>query len=80
MPSGVRSSALRFWEQQGLLTPERTTRLGARSYPIAAIRDPQSAMRGSSLRSALLRAGTDIAELISHQDNAAVNNLLAGNG
>lgn len=36
---GVRSSALRFWEQKGLVTPERTSPLGARSYPVTAIRD-----------------------------------------
>lgn len=36
---GVRSSTLRFWEQQGLITPERTVRLGARRYPPDAIRD-----------------------------------------
>jgi DNA-binding transcriptional MerR regulator len=112
---GVRSSTLRFWEQQGLVTPERTTRLGARSYPVAAIRDARivAALRAGGYRipavqaviesvhslnpddarhalqerlrtiatrsNALLRAGTDIANLISHQDNAAVNNLLASN-
>ncbi|MGV1005942.1 MAG: MerR family transcriptional regulator [Candidatus Nanopelagicales bacterium] len=112
---GVRSSALRFWEQQGLLAPERTTRLGTRSYPVAAIRDARivAALRAGgyripavqavigSLRSlnpgnarhalqerlrtiatrsdALLRAGTAIADHISHQENAAVNNLLASN-
>lgn len=36
---GVRSSALRFWEHQGLVTPERTLRHGVRSYPAVAIRD-----------------------------------------
>ncbi|MFE3496209.1 MerR family transcriptional regulator [Streptomyces sp. NPDC059175] len=33
----VRSSALRFWEQEGLLTPERVTSLRARRYDLAAI-------------------------------------------
>lgn len=36
---GVRTSTLRFWEQQGLLTPERTGPLQSRWYPLAAIRD-----------------------------------------
>lgn len=41
-------------------------------------------MRGSSQRSAqagtaLLRAGTDIVDLISNQEAAAVNNLMACN-
>lgn len=99
---GVRSSTLRFWEQQGLITPERTTRLGTRRYPIAAIRDARivAALRAGGYRipavqavmdsvhslkaddarhalqerlrtiatrsDALLRAGTDIANLISH--------------
>lgn len=35
----VRSSTLRFWEQEGLLTPERVGRLGARSYPDAVVRE-----------------------------------------
>ena len=36
---GVRSSTLRFWEQQGLVAPERVTRLNARRYPASAIRE-----------------------------------------
>lgn len=36
---GVRTSTLRFWEQQGLLTPERTGALQSRWYTLAAIRD-----------------------------------------
>ncbi|AWK12535.1 MerR family transcriptional regulator [Streptomyces spongiicola] len=35
---GVRPSALRFWEQEGLLTPERVTSLRARRYGLPAIR------------------------------------------
>ncbi|MFD3513383.1 MerR family transcriptional regulator [Streptomyces sp. NPDC058657] len=34
---GVRSSTLRFWEQEGLIVPERVTSLGARRYPPPAI-------------------------------------------
>lgn len=36
---GVRSSALRFWEKEGLVLPERVTSRGARHYPPAAVRD-----------------------------------------
>ena len=103
---GVRSSALRFWEQQGLVTPERTSRLGARIYSVTAIRDARivAALRAGGYRipavqavigsvrslepgdarhaleerlrtiatrsDALLRAGTAIVDLISHQHSA----------
>ncbi|MCI0155820.1 MerR family transcriptional regulator [Leifsonia shinshuensis] len=36
---GVRSSTLRFWEQQGLITPERDATSGARRYPPDAVRN-----------------------------------------
>ncbi|WP_406131147.1 MerR family transcriptional regulator [Streptomyces sp. NBC_00989] len=35
---GVRPSTLRFWEQEGLVTPERVTSLRARRYDLPAIR------------------------------------------
>lgn len=35
---GVRTSTLRFWEQEGLVTPERVTSLRARRYGLSAIR------------------------------------------
>ncbi|WP_328685716.1 MerR family transcriptional regulator [Streptomyces sp. NBC_00343] len=35
---GVRPSTLRFWEQEGLVTPERVTSLQARRYDRSAIR------------------------------------------
>ncbi|MFF6991266.1 MerR family transcriptional regulator [Streptomyces sp. NPDC010273] len=35
---GVRPSTLRFWEQEGLVTPERVTSLQARRYDLSAIR------------------------------------------
>lgn len=35
---GVRPSTLRFWEQEGLVTPERVTSLQARRYDVSAIR------------------------------------------
>ncbi|SFD98474.1 DNA-binding transcriptional regulator, MerR family [Actinopolyspora alba] len=101
---GVRSSTLRFWEQQGLIVPERAARArtGKRYYPPDAIRDArivaalraggyripavravmtslysidgsedardalQNRLRTIAARSeALLRAGTDIADLLS---------------
>ncbi|MGG2461379.1 MerR family transcriptional regulator [Streptomyces sp. RGM 3693] len=34
----VRTSTLRFWEQEGLITPERVTSLRARRYDLSAIR------------------------------------------
>jgi DNA-binding transcriptional MerR regulator len=34
---GVRSSALRFWEREGLLIPERVTSYRARRYPPSAV-------------------------------------------
>lgn len=36
---GVRSSTLRFWEKEGLITPERDEPLAARRYPPDAVRD-----------------------------------------
>lgn len=35
---GVRPSALRYWEQEGLVVPERVTSLRARRYGLSAIR------------------------------------------
>jgi DNA-binding transcriptional MerR regulator len=106
---GVRSSTLRFWEQQGLITPERRGPARTRDYPpeaardariVAALRaggyrvpavraimaslvgagDPveardalQGRLRSIASRSeALLRAGTDVADLLTLPD---VNNL-----
>lgn len=49
---GVRSSTLRFWEQAGLVEPERVTPRGARRYPPAAIREARitAALRGAGYR------------------------------
>lgn len=46
---GVRSSTLRFWEQEGLAVPERVTTLRARRYGTAAIREARvvAALRSS---------------------------------
>jgi DNA-binding transcriptional MerR regulator len=99
---GVRSSTLRFWERQGLVTPERVAGGNTRHYPLAAIREARivAALRAGGYRipavqgvmeslrtlidtddargalqhrlrtvatqsEALLRAGTDIADLIA---------------
>lgn len=46
---GVRTSTLRFWEQEGLVVPERVTTLRARQYGPAAIREARvvAALRSS---------------------------------
>lgn len=46
---GVRTSTLRFWEQEGLAVPERVTTLRARQYGPAAIREARvvAALRSS---------------------------------
>jgi DNA-binding transcriptional MerR regulator len=104
---GVRTSALRFWEQEGLVVPERVTSLRARRYGLSAIRAARIvvALRGSGygipavrdimgslhrldgveetrriLRQrldqiaartvALLRAGTDLAAVVSSAEDA----------
>ncbi|MEV0251566.1 MerR family transcriptional regulator [Nocardia sp. NPDC050712] len=55
---GLRASTLRFWEQAGLLTPDRVeTRSGsARRYPLIAIRDAR-------ITTALRAAGYGIPEV-----------------
>ncbi|WP_454860551.1 MerR family transcriptional regulator [Promicromonospora soli] len=46
---GVRTSTLRFWEQEGLAVPERVTTLRARQYGTGAIREARivAALRSS---------------------------------
>ncbi|MFI2361349.1 MerR family transcriptional regulator [Promicromonospora sp. NPDC019610] len=46
---GVRTSTLRFWEQEGLLVPERVTSLRARQYGPGAVREARivAALRSS---------------------------------
>ena len=46
---GVRPSTLRFWEQEGLVSPERVTSLRARRYGLPAIRQARivAALRNS---------------------------------
>lgn len=49
---GVRSSTLRFWEQEGLITPEREEPLAVRRYPPDAVRDARivAALRAGGYR------------------------------
>jgi len=46
---GVRTSTLRFWEQEGLVSPDRVTSLRARRYGLGAIREARivAALRNS---------------------------------
>ena len=106
---GVRSSTLRFWEQEGLITPERKGPARTRDYPPEAVRDArivaalraggyrvpavraimtslagtgdpaeardalQGRLRSIAARSeALLRAGTDVADLLTLPDATPV--------
>ncbi|MEU1177012.1 MerR family transcriptional regulator [Streptomyces sp. NPDC005820] len=54
---GVRPSTLRFWEQEGLVAPERVTSLRARRYGVTAIRAARvvAALRGSGYGIAAVR-------------------------
>lgn len=49
---GLRSSTLRFWEQQGLIRPEREEATRTRSYPPEAVRDARivAALRAGGYR------------------------------
>jgi len=110
---GVRSSTLRFWEREGLVTSERGDPLAARRYPLRAVRDARivAALRAGGYRipavhavmtslrtlndtadarnalherlqsiadrsAALLRAGTDLADLLGSR---AVSSAVARN-
>lgn len=105
---GVRASTLRFWEHEGLLSPERFAATNARRYPPTAIHTARivAALRAGGYRipairtvmdsintvddtagardalqsrlhllatrsEALLRAGTDIADVLSHRPATA---------
>ena len=58
---GVRTSTLRFWEQAGLVSPERVTSLRARRYGLPAIREARivAALRNSGYGIPALRATMD---------------------
>lgn len=55
---GVRSSTLRFWEQEGLIIPERAGHRRARNYPVDSIRDARivTALRSGGYRIPAVRA------------------------
>ncbi|GMA24286.1 MerR family transcriptional regulator [Luteimicrobium album] len=55
---GVRASALRFWEGEGLVRPERVGAHGARVYPPSAVRDARivAALRAGGYRIPAARA------------------------
>jgi DNA-binding transcriptional MerR regulator len=55
---GVRSSALRFWEKEGLIAPERDEPLAARRYPPDVVRDARivAALRAGGYRIPAIRA------------------------
>ncbi|MBD3933024.1 MerR family transcriptional regulator [Streptomyces chumphonensis] len=54
----VRPSTLRFWEQEGLVAPERVTSLRARRYGLAAVRAARivAALRGAGYGIPAVRA------------------------
>ncbi|GAA0421644.1 MerR family transcriptional regulator [Leifsonia naganoensis] len=58
---GVRASTLRFWEQEGLVAPDRVTSRGARSYPPAAAREARivAALRAAGYRIPAVRSTID---------------------
>ncbi|WP_236796464.1 MerR family transcriptional regulator [Amycolatopsis sp. GM8] len=69
---GVRSSTLRFWEQEGLITPDRVTSLNVRRYPLAAIREARiiAALRAGGYRIPALRAVMNSLREFQDLDNA----------
>jgi DNA-binding transcriptional MerR regulator len=58
---GVRASTLRFWEDEGLVRPERVTSLAVRRYPPAAVREARivAALRAAGYRVADVRRTVD---------------------
>jgi DNA-binding transcriptional MerR regulator len=66
----VKISALRFWEEQGLVTPERTSPLGARRYPVAAIRDARivAALRAGGYRIPAVHAVIESVHALNPED------------
>ncbi|WP_106815751.1 MerR family transcriptional regulator [Microbacterium timonense] len=58
---GVRSSTLRFWEQEGLLFPERITHLHVRHYPPEVVRQARiiAALRAAGYRVPDVRAAME---------------------
>lgn len=58
---GVRPSTLRFWEDEGLVVPERVTSRTARRYPAAAVRDARitAALRAAGYGIPAVRRAVD---------------------
>lgn len=75
---GVRSSTLRFWEQEGLITPERSGSRGARNYPVDSIRKARIvvALRSGGYRIPAIRAV--MASLDSIYDGLDARDALQG--
>ncbi len=75
---GVRSSTLRFWEQQGLVSPERDATTGARRYPPDAARDARivRALRAGGYRIPDVRVV--LASLVGIGDPAGARGALQG--
>ena len=65
---GVRPSTLRFWEQEGLIVPERVTTLAARRYPPTAIREARitAALRAAGHRIPAVRRTIDSVRRLEH--------------
>nr|WP_276511683.1 MerR family transcriptional regulator [Leifsonia aquatica] len=68
---GVRASTLRFWEQEGLVAPDRVTSRGARSYPPAAVREARivAALRAAGHRIPAVRSTIDAIRRSAHLDD-----------
>jgi DNA-binding transcriptional MerR regulator len=68
---GVRASTLRFWEQEGLVAPDRVTSRGARSYPPTAVREARivAALRAAGHRIPAVRSTIDAIRRSAHLDD-----------
>ncbi|MFD7628244.1 MerR family transcriptional regulator [Streptomyces sp. NPDC059851] len=69
---GVRTSTLRFWEQEGLVSPERVTSLRARRYGLPAIRAARivTALRSSGYGIAAVREVVDSLHRLDGREDA----------
>lgn len=69
---GVRSSALRFWEQQGLITPQRAGAISSRRYSPDAVRDARviAALRAGGYRIPAIHAVLSSLRIAGNPDTA----------
>lgn len=69
---GVRPSTLRFWESEGLVSPERVTSRAARRYPPAAVREARitAALRAAGYRVPAVRHAIDAVRRLDVDDTA----------